>query len=155
MKMRKNYSVEILADAKTCYETMLGLRNKLDYEAWTAVFNPTSTFKGNWQQGSRMYFIGTDESGIEQGMVADIKEINPNKFVSIMHIGTYFNGKEQLEGEEVEKWAGSFENYSFIEQDGKTTVQVDIDVLEDYLDYFEENYPKSLQRLKERIETGV
>lgn len=155
MKLRKTYSTEVLADSKKCYETMLGLNNIEDYEAWTAVFNPTSTYKGKWEQGSRMYFVGTDEAGVEQGMVADIKELNPTKFVSIMHIGTFFDGKELLEGEEVEKWAGSFENYSFSESNGKTTIKVDIDVLEEYLDYFEENYPNSLQRLKERIETGI
>ncbi len=43
----------INAPVSKVYRTMLGLENKSTYEAWTAEFNPTSTFEGSWQKGSK------------------------------------------------------------------------------------------------------
>ncbi|MEZ5056262.1 MAG: hypothetical protein R2879_04420 [Saprospiraceae bacterium] len=50
---KKYYKIEINAPAEKVYKTMLGLNNKKTYEQWTAEFNPTSTFEGNWEKGSR------------------------------------------------------------------------------------------------------
>jgi hypothetical protein len=49
---------------------MLGISNKASYEQWTALFNPTSSYEGNWQQGEKMLFIGVDEKGEKGGMVS-------------------------------------------------------------------------------------
>lgn len=38
---------EIQAPASKVYETMLGLNDKSTYEAWTALFNPSSSYEGN------------------------------------------------------------------------------------------------------------
>jgi uncharacterized protein YerC len=55
-------------------------------------------------------------------------------------------------GEQVEKWAGGHENYSFEEKDGITTITVDIDTIDEYLDYFNDTYPVALDKLKEFAE---
>jgi len=44
--------------------------------------------------------------------------------------------KEIIEGPDVQKWAGVLENYSFHESTRVTTVTVESDIAEDYLDYF-------------------
>jgi|SRR5690606_15555917 len=103
----------INAPAAKVYHTMLGLSDKATYEAWTSEFNPTSTYEGNWEKGSKILFIGTDENGVKGGMVSEIAENIPNKFVSIRSYGLLKDGVEITEGPEVEQWAGGFENYSF------------------------------------------
>lgn len=149
---RTQYKIDIKAPASTVYKTMLGLEDKSTYEAWTAEFNPTSTYEGNWQKGSKILFIGTGEDGEKGGMVSEIAENIPNQFVSIRHLGIVKDDTEITSGEEVEAWAGGLENYSFEENNGMTTLTVDIDMVEDYIDYFDVAYPKALNKLKQTIE---
>ena len=81
------FKKEIRASAKKVFNTMLGLENIKTYEDWTAVFNPTSTYEGSWEKGSKIYFVGFDDSGKKMGMVSEIVENIPFKFVSIRHYG--------------------------------------------------------------------
>lgn len=143
------FTTQISAPASQVYQTMLGLNNIKTYEQWTAVFNPTSTYKGTWKKGEKIYFIGTTEDGKQGGMISEIADLIPNQFVSIHHLGILDGSKEVYEGPEVEEWAGGHENYSFKEKDGITTVTVDTDVTPQFLDYFNESWPKALERLKE------
>ena len=146
------FKTEIKAPADKVYKTMLGLGNKRTYEQWTAAFNPTSTFEGSWDKGSKIYFIGTDENGKKGGMVSEIAEHKPAEFVSVRHYGILDGENEITSGKEVEKWAGGKENYTFKEHQGITTVTVDLDGTEEHKDYFIETYPKALEKLKEIVE---
>lgn len=147
-----HFEVKISASATKVYDFLLGIKNKSTYERWTALFNPTSTYEGNWNKGSKILFIGTDEKGEKGGMISEIAENIPNRFVSIRHYGILKAGKELIEGPEVEKWAGGFENYSFEENNGITTVSVDVDTMEDFEDYMNQTFPKALVKLKEICE---
>ncbi len=148
----KQFKIDIQAPVQKVYRTMLGLDDKLNYETWAAEFNPTSTFEGNWEKGTKILFAGTDENGEKGGMIAEIAENIPNKFVSIRSYGILKGETEITTGEEVEKWAGGLENYSFEERNEITTVTVEIDIIEEYMDYFNTTYPKALSKLKELLE---
>ena len=143
------FKIEISASAQKVYETMLGLKSKATYEYWVSPFSPSSTYEGSWDQGSKILFIGLDEKGKRGGMVSEIEEHEPTQFVSIRHYGFLDGDTEITTGELVEKWAGSHENYSFEEKEGITCVTVEIDVVDEYLDYFNTTYPKALDKLKE------
>ncbi|MBB4799981.1 hypothetical protein HNP37_000020 [Flavobacterium nitrogenifigens] len=143
------FKKEINASAQKVYETMLGLKDKATYEYWVATFNPTSTYEGSWDKGSKILFVGTDENGKKGGMISEIEEHKPANFVSIRHYGFLVGDTEVTTGEEVEKWAGGHENYTFQENNGLTTVIVDMDTIDEYLDYFQNTYPKALDKLKE------
>ena len=143
------FHVNISAPVSKVYNCMLGINNKKTYEQWTYLFNPTSTYEGTWNKGSKILFLGTDEKGEKGGMVSELAENIPNQFVSIRHYGLIKAGQEITEGSEVEKWANGFENYTFKENNGITTVTVDLDTTEDFLDYMNETYPKALEKLKE------
>lgn len=148
-----NYTIKINAPANKVYNIMLGLDDKKTYEDWTALFNPTSTYEGSWEKGSKMMFVGTDEQGNKGGMIAEIAENIPNKFISIRHYGILENDQEILDGPKVESWAGSLENYTFNETNGVTTITVEVDTNEEYMDYFDETWPKALDKLKELSES--
>ena len=146
------FNVKINATVNKVYDTMLGITNKSTYEQWTAVFNPTSTYDGNWIKGSKILFVGTDEKGDKGGMVSEVAENIPNQFVSIRHYGILEADKEITEGAEVEKWAGGFENYTFEDDNGITQLIVHLDTTEDFVDYMNQTYPKALEKLKEICE---
>lgn len=148
--MRKlQFKINIHAPAKKVYDLMLGISNKETYEQWTALFNPTSTYTGSWEKGSKMLFIGNDEEGGQGGMLSEVAENIPNRFVSIRHYGLVKSNIEITEGAEVEKWANGFENYTFEDNNGTTSVTVDLDTIEDFSDYMNQTYPKALEKLKE------
>lgn len=143
------FKIEIYASAMKVYETMLGLKSKATYEYWVAPFNPSSSYEGNWDKGSKILFVGLDEKGKKGGMVSEIEEHKPAQFVSIRHYGFLDGDTEITTGEIVEKWAGGHENYSFEEKEGSTTLIVEMDIIDEYLDYFNNTYPKALDKLKE------
>lgn len=146
--IKLEFSIEIHAPAQHVYECMLGLKDKKAYEHWTFAFNPTSTYEGNWEKGSKMHFIGVDENGKKGGMLSEIVDHQEAKFVSIRHYGMLDGETEITTGAQVEQWAGGHENYMFREHLGITTLTVEIDVVEAYLDYFKGTYPPALERLK-------
>ena len=143
---------EIQAPASKVYETMLGLKDKSTYEAWTALFNPTSSYEGNWAQGEKILFIGYDENGKKGGMIAQVEEHVPAQRISLRHYGILDGDEEVTSGEQIENWAGAHEDYTFENRNGNTTVIVEVDVNDEYLDYFEDTYPKALLKLKELCE---
>ncbi len=143
------FKIDIHAPAARVYDTMLGLSDIKTYEQWTAAFNPGSTYEGSWNKGSKILFTGTGENGEKGGMVAEIAENMPGKFISIRHYGILKGDQEITSGPEVEKWAGGLENYSIEENNGVTTVTIDVDVTEDFVDYFNTAWPKALAKLKE------
>ncbi len=142
------FKKDITSSAENVFKTMLGLKNIETYEQWTSEFNPTSTYEGKWEKGAKMYFIGTDEQGNRGGMISEIADIIPYQFVSIRHYGILHGENEIIEGEDIEKWAGGLENYSFLENNGVTTVIIDMDITEDHIDYFKVTWPKALNKLK-------
>lgn len=67
------------------------------YREWTKVFNLTSHFEGDWSEGSKMLFLGTDENGEnEGGMVSRIVKSAPHEYMSIEHIGLIGDGKMSI-----------------------------------------------------------
>src|SRR6478735_690463 len=151
------FKVNINAPVVRVYDLMLGIHSKSTYEEWTSLFNPTSTYEGRWDKGTKILFLGIDEKGEKGGMVSRIVENIPNRFVSIQHYGLLKGAKEITAGPEVEKWANGFENYSFEKNNGsdsnrRTTVTVDLDTTEEFVDYMNQSYPKALDKLKEICE---
>lgn len=146
------FKKDINAPAEKVYNTMLGISNIETYEQWTSEFNPTSTYEGSWEKGSKIYFIGTDENGKRGGMVSEIAGNIPFQFVSVRHYGILDGENEITKGAEVEEWAGGLENYSFHENNGVTTVTVESVVTADHLDYFNTTWPKALEKLKVLVE---
>lgn len=146
------FTISIHALVAMVYANMLGTNSKSTYEQWTSMFNPTSTYEGSWDKGSKILFVGVDEHGEKGGMVSRIVENIPNRFVSIQHYGLLKADEEITDGPDVEKWANGFENYTFEENNGITTVTVDLDTVEEFVDYMNEHYPKALDKLKELCE---
>jgi len=147
------FKTAINAPVTKIYDCMLGINNKSTYEQWTALFNPTSTYEGSWDKGSKVLFVGVDEKGEKGGMVSRIAENIPNQFVSIQHYGLFKAGEEITAGPEVEKWANGFENYTFAENNGNVTVTVDLlNTPEEFVGYMNDAYPKALEKLKEICE---
>ncbi|QOI97531.1 MAG: SRPBCC domain-containing protein [Flammeovirgaceae bacterium] len=139
------FETTINAPAEKVYHTMLDDKT---YRKWTAEFNPTSHYKGNWVKGTKILFIGTNQEGKTEGIVSRVAELIPNKYVSLEHYGMVSDGNEITSGPGVDEWAGSREDYSFTEANGKTIVKVEMDSNAQFKDYFTEAWPRALKKLK-------
>lgn len=146
------FQVQINAPVIQVYEHMLGLKDKATYERWTALFDPNSTYEGNWEKGSRIYFVSKDQEGLNQGMVAIVSENIPNEFVSLNHIGHIEGGQEILTAVVDPSIGEMLESYSFAEKDSVTTIDVRVDCEDKYEDYFMKSWVLALQKLKQDCE---
>lgn len=147
----KKLSFSILIDAskQKVWNTMLEDKT---YRIWTEEFSPGSHYVGNWNQGSKILFLGPTNDGKLAGMVSRIKENKLYKYISIAHLGEVYDGVEDTTSDRVKIWAGALENYTFIDKNGKTELGVDLDINEEYKEMFEGIWPKALQKLKSLCE---
>jgi hypothetical protein len=143
-----NFSIVINAPKEKVWDTMLEDKT---YRIWTEAFAPGCYFIGSWDKGSKILFLAPGEKG-EGGMVSRIKEKRLYEYISIEHLGVVENGKEDTSSDAVKQWAGSLENYTFKNSDGKTELLVDMDINDEYKEMFENMWPKALKNLKELTE---
>ena len=64
------------------------------------------------------------------------------------HIGNVAKGKEQPIDDESKKWSGATEIYTLTEGTDTNTLTVDIDVLDEHLEFMSERLPKALEKIK-------
>lgn len=120
------------------------LFGKNTYEKWTSAFAENSTVETDWEKGSKAIF----GDGTGNGMIARIKENVPNQFMSIEHLGEIKDGKEDFNND----WGGTLENYTLDEKNGDTILKIDIGVSAEWKDYFNETWPKALDKVAELAE---
>jgi uncharacterized protein YndB with AHSA1/START domain len=152
MKEKLHAEIVISAPREKVWDTMLG---EGTYTEWTAPFNPAggSYFKGSWEEGADIRFIGPDpETGKEGGMISRIKESRKPEFLSIEHLGIMKDGVDDFSSEEVKKWTPAFENYTFASEGEGTKVSIDQDIESEYKEMFEGMWEAALAKLKEVCE---
>jgi uncharacterized protein YndB with AHSA1/START domain len=142
---RLSYSTTIDAPKEVVWRTML---EDETYRKWTSVFHEGSYAVTDWKEGSKALFLGPDGSG----MVSRVAEHRPNEFLSLEHQGMVKDGIEDTSSADVRAWAGARENYTLREDEGRSTLTVDMDTSDDHKKYFEETWPKALAALKELSE---
>ena len=142
---KQKFKIEIDAPREKVWKTLWGNDS---YPAWTSAFSEGSHVETDWKKGSKALFL----DGKNEGMVSTIAENKPNEFMSIKHLGMIKNGVEDMTSEKTKEWAGSLENYSLRTVKGKTELTVDMDVTDEYKDYFQKTWPKALDKLKELAE---
>ena len=150
MKETLHFEIVIHAPVQKVWDTMLGPET---YKEWTKVFEPTSYYEGSWEKGSQIKFLGGDGSG----MLSEIAENIPHKFISIRHLGEVRGGVEDTTSPQVQQWLPAYENYTFEEQEVGTKLSVDMEMESSpqsvaMKEMFEGMWPKALESLKQLCE---
>lgn len=140
-----HHSITIDAPREHVYKVML---EKPTYDEWTKVFLPDpssdASFEGSWEQGSEIKFV----DGEGNGMLATVAENRPGEFLSLKHHAMVEKGTET----KIDPPA--YENYTFTDEDGTTTLDVEVDMDEQYAEMMDEMWPKALNKLKEIAESS-
>ena len=114
------------------------------YRKWTHVFSEGSYAVTDWKEGGKVLFL----DGNGKGMVSKIETNRPNEFMSIKHLGKVNNGVEDLDSEQTKQWSGAHENYTLKETGGVTTLTLEMDITDEYKDYFMKTFPAALEQVK-------
>ena len=138
---KMNFSVEINAPKERVWEILWGDDT---YRKWTSVFSAGSHAVTDWNEGSKVLFL----DGKGSGMVSKIETKKPNELMSFKHLGEVKDGVEDTTSEKVKQWSGGMESYYLKETGGITTVTVEMDMVEDFKDYFMKTFPAALEQVK-------
>lgn len=144
---RLKFSINIKAESDVIWKA---LWNDNSYRDWASVF-----FKGsyavtdNWKVNSTVLFLGPDQNGI----YSNIEKHIPNKTIMFKHIGNVINGEKQAIDDEAKKWSGATEIYRLIKAKDNNTLIVEIDVLDEHLDFMKSTFPKALEKIKNNCST--
>lgn len=136
---RLKYSIEIKVKKDLIWDTLWN-----SYSDWASVF-----FEGSYivvdqlKEGNKVLFLGPDKSGI----YSIIQEHIPNELIKFKHIGNVLNGEEQAIDEVSKVWSGANEVYSIVEVEGHNRLVIEIDVMDEHLDFMNEKLPKALVKI--------
>lgn len=139
------FSVQINASKDKVWDA---LWSDASYRQWTEVFSPGSYAETDWKEGSKIKFLTAEGDG----MYSVIETMNPSSQMTFRHLGTVLKDKEQPESKESEEWEGAKESYFLSEKDGITELNVEVDVTNQYQDYFNKTFPKALEIVKKNAE---
>lgn len=139
---RLQFSIDIKAEKTKIWKA---LWNESSYREWAGIFFEGSyAITDNWEEGSKVLFLSPDQSGIYSIIETHI----PNKIMMFKHIGNVLKGKEQPIDDETKKWSGTKEIYTLTEGADCNILTVDIDVLDEHLDFMTIKFPKALDKVK-------
>jgi len=142
MLNRLQFSIDIAAEKVKIWNA---LWNDNAYREWAGVFFEGSyVISNNWKKGSKVLFLAPDQSGIYSIIETHI----PNKIIQFKHIGNVLNGEEQPIDDNTKLWSGATEIYRLTEGIDKNTLTVEIDVMNEHLDFMTATFPKALKKIK-------
>lgn len=138
------FAIDIEADQNEIWNV---LWDDNTYKKWAEVFYEGSYLVANdWEVGSTVLFLDPDQNGI----YSNIEEHNPNQTILFKHIGTVQKGEKQVIDEEIKEWQGALEKYSVTNvRLGINKLTIEIDVLDEHLEFMTDKLPKALDRIKE------
>jgi uncharacterized protein YndB with AHSA1/START domain len=111
------------------------------FREWAGIIDPGTHKVGELKEGNEIQFI----SGNGYGVTSLVEKLVAGEYVLLRHqADTQEEGKQEREKE----WTGGNENYALLEKEGVTTLTAEFDVPPELEEYFRDNYPKALERVK-------
>lgn len=136
------FEIEINASKEKVWET---LWQDVTFRQWAGIIDPGTHMVGDLQPGKEVQFISANGYGV----TSLVEKLVPGEFLLLKHhADTQDNGAQERE----EEWTGGEESYALREKNGAVTLTVAFDVPTELEDYFDDNYPKALERVKKLAE---
>ncbi|MGB1031913.1 MAG: hypothetical protein ACPGWM_04830 [Flavobacteriales bacterium] len=137
-----HFSININSTPKAIWNA---LWNDQLYRKWASVFFEGSYMRcDEWKAGHTVFFLGPDQSGIYSTIEAYV----PNKTIRFKHIGKVKKGEKLAVDKETKLWSGSNEAYTILEGSEHHTLSVEIDVMDEHLEFMKGKFPEALGVIK-------
>jgi hypothetical protein len=130
------FTTKINAPKEKVWDT---LWNDSTYRQWTAAFMEGSYAESDWKEGSKILFLTPKGDG----MFSIIEKKIPNNQMTFKHLGELKNGIE-----EPKDWGDARESYQLKEKNGVTELDVQLDSIGEFEQYFNDTFPQALNVLK-------
>lgn len=143
-----HFKIDIQASRKAVWQA---LWDDTNYRKWTRVFNENSRAVSDWKEGSDIFFMDDNQNG----MYSVIEQLVPEELMSFRHISFVKNGHKEPLDEISQKWSGATENYILIELENTTQLEINMDITEDFEDYFNQKFPQALEIVKNIAENRL
>lgn len=137
------FTIDVQASKEKVWDT---LWQDATFRKWAGLIDPGTYMVGELQEGNEVQFISAENG---YGVTSLVAKVVPNEYLLLKHQA---DTKDTGTAERTKEWTGGNESYTLTEKDGTTTLLVAFDVPPELEDYFQENYPKALQKIKELAE---
>lgn len=133
------FQVEIHTNKETVWDT---LWQDETFRQWAGLIDPGTYMVGDLKEGNEIQFISAENG---YGVTSLVEALIPGEFLLLRHqADTQDIGAQEREME----WTGGQESYRLTEKDGTTILSAAFDVPPEQEEYFTDNYPKALERVK-------
>ena len=136
------FTIEVQATKEKVWDT---LWQDQTFRDWAGLIDPGTHMVGDLIEGKDVQFI----SGNGYGVTSFVEKLVLNQFLLLRHkADTQENGTQERKKE----WTGTSESYELVEEGDTTLLTTVFTVPPEQVQYFEENYPMALDRVKELAE---
>jgi len=136
---KQQFSLEIKAPRERVWNT---LWEDKTFRDWGNIIDEGQYMVGEMKEGNEVQFISSVGG---YGVTSLIEKLVESEFVSFRQMA---DTKDSGEREREKEWTGGTESYSLAENDGVTTLTVNIDVPAGQEETFKARFPKALERVK-------
>lgn len=112
---------------------------------WMAEFMEGSHAKTDWIVGHKVRFMDNDNNGL----VGRIITKQPYDVIEMEYDGEVKNGVDDFDSEMAQQMKGSRENYYLSESNGVTTLKIEVDMADDWIDMMSEAWDRALVKIEE------
>lgn len=133
------FTIEINATKEKVWDT---LWQDKTFREWASIIDPGTYMVGELKEGNEVQYISAENG---YGVTSLVEKLVVGEFLLLKHqADTQDTGERERE----KQWTGGEETYKLSEKEGVTTLTVAFDVPEQMEEYFNEAYPKALERVK-------
>lgn len=137
------FSIEINSPKDKVWNT---LWQDETFRQWAHLIDPETYLVGELQEGNEIQFISAANG---YGVTSLVEKLVENELLQLRHSA---DTQETGQRERDNQWTGSTETYTLTEKDGITTLTITFGVPIELEEYFRENYPKAMEKIKELAE---
>jgi uncharacterized protein YndB with AHSA1/START domain len=138
-------SFEIKINA-TCEKVWNTLWQDRTFREWADIIDQGTYMVGDLKVGNKVEFISAENG---YGVTSLVENLIPNQLLVLKHeADTQNSGKHSRKDE----WTGGTETYELKEENGFTSLIAKFDTPAEMINYFNNKYPKALERVKKLAE---
>lgn len=134
------YQIQIHATSEKVWEVLF--TQDAD-KNWASAVNAGTFFEGNWEEGSIMRFLDSQNNGMYNLVEKNIL----NKELKMKHLGWILDGELSPQN-----WGDSTIEYVLEPNENGTLLTGKINALDEFVDFFNSKYPQNFQNIKNLAE---
>lgn len=139
------FNIEINATKEKVWSV---LWEDVSYRKWAVVFSEGTYAVSDWEEGSVVQFLTPNG----EGMHSVIEKKIVNEYMAFRHLSMIKNFEIVSVDATTQEWVGALESYRLTADNGKTVLEVKVDTVDKYVDFFNTVFVKALAIIKELSE---